>query len=310
MRREEVVEVVGDAARQASDGVQLLRVEELLLESLPLGDVLDEGDCVRELAVRAADGRAGQTAPAHRAVGVEEALLEVVAVERAVAKLPVEAHVGLDVLGVREVGEGNGRELVRVAPEQLLDGPVHLEGLALGADERDAQARVLEDGAEAGLALGERRLGALAVGDVDHDAAEEAGLAGGVPDDVHEVAEPDLAEVGGDHPVLVLVVAARGDLAGGEGERRLPVVRVQMVAPEAGCARPLLDAVAEDVARARAHERRAVAVEIGLPDDRLQVVDEAHEAGVAASVEQGMRGERPHTESDGRAGASLVPRMG
>src|SRR5688500_11888937 len=65
-RREEVVEVVGDAARQASDCVQLLCVEELLLESLPLRDVLDEGDCVRELAVRIAHGRAGETAPAHR----------------------------------------------------------------------------------------------------------------------------------------------------------------------------------------------------------------------------------------------------
>jgi hypothetical protein len=84
-RRQEVVEVVRDAPGQAPDGVELLRVEQLLLERLPFGDVLDEGDRVGELAAPAAHGRAREAAPADAAVGVEEALLELVAVDRTLA---------------------------------------------------------------------------------------------------------------------------------------------------------------------------------------------------------------------------------
>ena len=42
--RQHVVEVVGDAARQAPDRLHLLRVDELLLQTLALGDVVDDDD--------------------------------------------------------------------------------------------------------------------------------------------------------------------------------------------------------------------------------------------------------------------------
>ena len=41
---EQVVEVVRDAAREPAEALELLRVQELHLEPLPLGDVAEEGD--------------------------------------------------------------------------------------------------------------------------------------------------------------------------------------------------------------------------------------------------------------------------
>ena len=43
-RREEVVEVVRDAAREASDSLHLLGVDELAFEALALGDVGRDGE--------------------------------------------------------------------------------------------------------------------------------------------------------------------------------------------------------------------------------------------------------------------------
>ena len=50
MTREEVVEVVGDAARELADGLHLLRLAELLLEVVLAGDVALEADVADHLA--------------------------------------------------------------------------------------------------------------------------------------------------------------------------------------------------------------------------------------------------------------------
>jgi len=44
--RQQVVEVVSHPSRQSADGLHLLRLEELLLQSLALGDVQYLGDCL------------------------------------------------------------------------------------------------------------------------------------------------------------------------------------------------------------------------------------------------------------------------
>ena len=70
---QQVVEVVGDAAGQLPDRFHLLRLPELLLEPLQLGDVAREADQADDLVLRVAIDAAassGRSASTPRIVGV------------------------------------------------------------------------------------------------------------------------------------------------------------------------------------------------------------------------------------------------
>ena len=86
-------------------------------------------------------------------VGVEEALLELVARDLAGDEL-LELVLGVGaVVRMREREERDAEQLVLGAAEHLCERAVHAEQLAVGARERHADRRVLERGAEALLGL-------------------------------------------------------------------------------------------------------------------------------------------------------------
>jgi hypothetical protein len=104
--RQQVVEVVGDAARQPAHGLHLLRVEQLLLECRPArlrelrgGEVLGLDDEVERSPLGRAAHRHGHAGPDDVALAVQVALLHLVGGRLA----PEEAlvRVVLDVVGVR-----------------------------------------------------------------------------------------------------------------------------------------------------------------------------------------------------------------
>ena len=128
------------------------------------------------------------------------------------------------------------------------------------------------------LGLLETRLGHLLVGDVDHQAAEPRGVPTLVLDDVDEVADPRDGAVGGDEAVLDVVVVAACDGGATERDRGRAVVGVDVVAPELRVGDPVLGPVAEDVLGPLAHEGVAERLGLGLPDDGVQVGDQAPEA--------------------------------
>ena len=95
---------------------------------------------------------------------------------------------------------------------------------------------------------------------------------------VDEVADPDRGAVGAEEAVLHVVVVAARDRGAAEGDRGRAVVGVDVVTPELRFGDPVLGPVAEDVLGAVADEGVAERLGLGLPDDRVQVGDQAPEA--------------------------------
>src|SRR6185369_15753304 len=92
-RRQDVVEVVRDAAREAPDGLHLLRLAELLLEALALRDVHEEADAPHE-AVVVVEVRAVVPQMDDDAVGPRHAVLEVIRLSRAALAAGLDQEVG------------------------------------------------------------------------------------------------------------------------------------------------------------------------------------------------------------------------
>ena len=65
---QKVVEVVCDAAREPAEALELLRVQELRLEALPIGDVAQEGDVQPGTKFGRADASETTTVPSERSV--------------------------------------------------------------------------------------------------------------------------------------------------------------------------------------------------------------------------------------------------
>ena len=207
--REDVVEVVGHAAGEAAHRLHALRVLELLLEPLVLGDVVGEGDHARpagELGelerVDGVDGAAIARVHAHLELSEEarrHRLREALQVGRIEAEPQLEERLADHLLAAQP----------RDAQEAVADVEV---AVVLEVEDADDHGAVVEDLGEQGLLLAQDRLGAVALGDVADDADQEA-LAVEL-----EVARADLAgelaAVASDVPRLELD-------AGGGGARHL-----------------------------------------------------------------------------------------
>ena len=211
-RRQQVVEIVGDAAGERAHRLHLLRLPQLRLEPVPrlfglppLGDVDAGADVAGEPAMRVEAGHGVRRHPAELAVGALQAIVHLersLRLERGL--MPRQHHqalVGVDALGPAVAG---GR--VQGAAGEFQPAPVEEVAAPIRPARPHQHRRGIGERAEALLALAQRRLGALAVGDVDHHAAQRGRTA---VDDVHghAVLQPDHASVRGEHPVVELVVA-------------------------------------------------------------------------------------------------------
>jgi hypothetical protein len=168
-------------------------------------------------------------------------------------------------------------------------------------------------GVGAGRLLGGQRavalLGqALALRDVDHQAAEVAERAAVAADRLHGVADPHGAAVGSRHPVLEPALAAHGDAAQ-LGQRALPVVGMDEPRPEGRIGEPLAKRIAEQALGAMVDEGELERVGVSLPHDRVETVHEAGEArvgfqGVPVLAAVVHRGRRPSRQllRDGQVG--------
>ena len=126
------------------------------------------------------------------------------------------------------------------------------------------------------LAPTERLLGALALGDVDHQAAELSRPLRAAHH-VHHVADPDRAAVGRGHPVLEVLVLARVRGDPRAGDRPVAILGDRVVAPTASLAIHSCSCRAQELLGAPADERKPERRRVRLPEDRVEARHELME---------------------------------
>ena len=119
--------------------------------------------------------------------------------------------------------------------------------------------------------------GALGLRDIHHDPVQPASHAVVVRDDVDEVAEPHHAAVGGDHPVLELVILQRVGLEP-HPEKAHTVVGMQVGEPEVFLGVPAFHGIAQDRLGRVAHVQGPPRRRVGLPDDGGEALRELSQA--------------------------------
>ena len=129
----------------------------------PGADVLDDGDEDVGLAVEAMGERHGEVDPGRAAVLAQVALLQRVRVDLAGEQPLALVEVFLHVVRVRDVDERAPHELVGRVPGDLRELPVDTDPATLEVHLRDADGRVVEDAAPAGLAVAQRDLRRVAL---------------------------------------------------------------------------------------------------------------------------------------------------
>ena len=136
------------AVGEARERVVLGLVAQLLLQLAALGEVLDLADEVQRPAVLVGRQRDRQQRPDHAPVGVDVALVHLVGRAPAGEHVVDEREVGVEVVGVREVLERELQQLLLGVADELAQRLVDVEPLALEPDQRHADRRVVERGAE------------------------------------------------------------------------------------------------------------------------------------------------------------------
>ncbi len=135
----------------------------------------------------------------------------------------------------------------------------------------DAELAGVERESQPILGVAPRALGAAAIADVGHEAAQLDQRAGGVAHQLDLVADPDDRAVRSHHAVLELVVATRSPGLGARRGAAIAVVRVQVRGPEAASIRaPGRHRVAEQPLRRRADEEKSLGFRVRLPDDLVR----------------------------------------
>ena len=262
-----------------------------LLAVLAIGDVGVEAIGVAD-AVLLVGGDGAVVQPDPAAVPVLRAVLEI---ERAAAleeRGKALAH-QRPVVGMhaREPAVGAGpTDLGLGVAAHPLDVRADEQRVALAVDQPRHVGDVVEERAVLLLAGLQRRLGLLAGGDVDLEAAQPGALEGDA------VAQPDHAPVGAQHAVLVDVVAAGGDLGSAEGQHALPIVGMHVGAPEIRLVHPLLDGVAEESLGASTGEQHPPGGDVDFRHDRIhapQQVAQAVLGGFGPGPGRALGGEEP-----------------
>ena len=157
-----------------------LRLAEPLLAVAPLRDVVErDGEEHRAGNVDARDRDLGREGAV---VGAEGGDLEARAEQRPAAVREHPRQVVPVLLRDRQLEERLAEDVVARPAERLLGRRVHLGDQALVVDDHDAVERCAQDRVLASLAGGERALGALARGDVDHRGDDRDDVAARVAD--------------------------------------------------------------------------------------------------------------------------------
>src|SRR5262249_1125329 len=181
------------------EAVAVLAGAQRRLQPLALRDVLDIPDEITRIARRVALERDAQLHPDGRAVPAEVTLLHYEAGRLTPQECPRQLGAGWQVVGVRDVPDGPLEQLLAGVADDGAELLVDAQEAAPDAHVGDADRRVLEPPAEPLLALAQRFLGPLVIGDVDPAAHETNGLAPGV---AHGHAP-------GEHPAVGTVLVAR-----------------------------------------------------------------------------------------------------
>ena len=145
--RQQVVDLVGDAAREPAEALHLLRVPQLLLEPAHVGDVGREAGEAHDLPRLVADGLAAVVHVDDRAVRAHHAVLGLVAVEPAgPGRVDARAVAGMHALQpARRVGE---QRVDRPAPQPLVRRAAIEHPVAVRADDPEHRAHVVREVAD------------------------------------------------------------------------------------------------------------------------------------------------------------------
>ncbi len=149
---QQVVEVVSDAAGEAADCVELLRLVEAFLELLAVADVVHHPDGELGVAVRVAHQRRRDVTPHHLAVGTAVALFERVAFALPADELAEQRLPGRRLVACRELRQLLPDELLIGKAEHLAERAVVVDDASGGIGQTDSHRRRLVDRAEAPLA--------------------------------------------------------------------------------------------------------------------------------------------------------------
>ena len=261
--REQVVEVVGDAARQLSDRLHLLRLPDLLAEPALFGDVPSEG----------VDGllcRERNRAPREPTVG---AILGAIAVHESVDALTAAQLVSdnpgrLDVVGMNERQPGLCLQFLGRPSQALCPRRVEVMEVAIETGDAHRVGRVVPE-------IVSLFLCSLAVGDVCRDAADRVGVAVAAKQRKLRREHRDLAPVPGGARLL--------DLTRPQGLAHDPVVALELVGHfrrhefPCGAAHPVVVRQAEQLHDLPIHELVA-SVEILQVDERGRGIEHVPEA--------------------------------
>ena len=154
---------------QARERVVLGEVAQALLDQLALGDVLDLGDEVLGAALAVAHHRHGEHGGDHVPAGVEVAALHLVVADLPGEQAPHVLEVGREVVGVGDLLEGLGEQLLGGVAGDRQQRLVDAHPAALGGEQRHPDGGLLEDELEALLRVAAGLLGVLAGGDITRD---------------------------------------------------------------------------------------------------------------------------------------------
>ena len=265
---EQVVEVVGDPAREPADRLHLLGLLELHLQARARGvgpPLLGEVADVRAERGRAAHPRGGH-GQLHRelgAVGAQGGHLDAAPDDRALAGREVAGQplsVRVPVCGRHDHrGELLAQDVRPRDAEHPLGGRIELGHPALVVHAHEGVHRRLDHRAMPRLALAEDRLRALALGDVDHGADHAHRASRAVPHEPSAILHLQVAAVAGPESVLGLEVAAfrRGGLDLPVHPR--PIVRMKAIDPPFIGPAHLVERVAAHLGEARGPHHGAVA---------------------------------------------------
>ncbi len=180
-----IVEIVGDPAGQLTDRLHLLRLAQLFLEAALFGDVDADTGAAARVAVRVEIGIAARQQPAHRSVGMDDAVfqLDIARIDQAArhGRAQHRPVVGMDI--GQEIGAQQPPRTVRRIERIELGNPgVEKETVAFDVEVPDADAANRAQG-QAGkiLRVAQGLFARPNLGDVARRAIDETVLLDRVP---------------------------------------------------------------------------------------------------------------------------------